>query len=162
MPIPKQTAVALLLLATILSQTACAVYKRYPMDMKRLDKVGYQSLNFYLLDAAHPYTRGWYMVRERTNGNAIEGFVSRMAEIEVLEVKAISSKHDAAMSRNDVLIYIEPDFAQKLSDTATVKIGKKEVVKIEVTEIDQARTFAPCLIGCNALLILAYLIDGNW
>lgn len=157
----KKTATASFLFAAIVL-SSCHIYQRYSMDMQRLDKVDSQSLNLYLLDAAHPYSRGWYVVSEHADGKGIEGFAIRMAEAEVLEVNHLRNRYDGAISRNDVLVYLDPDFATNLSDAAKVKLGKKEIVRIEVTEIDQVRSFAPCLLGCNAILFLAYLIGGNW
>jgi hypothetical protein len=154
--------ILLLLLAGffLLSQTACVYYQRYPIAKARLPKVNPEGLSVYILDAAHPLTRGWYMSEPKFEKNSISGFISKMAEVETLEASMLRDRSDAQQSRNDVLIYIKPQVALGLPDTATLSIQAAQLEKIEVCELNHVKTIGLPLISCVGFLGLIYLISG--
>lgn len=145
----------------LLSQTACAYYQRYPIAKSRLPKVNPEGLSVYILDASHPLTRGWYLSEPKFEKNSISGFISKMAEVETLEASMLRDRSDAQQSRNDVLIYLKPQFAQGLPDTATLSIQGSQLEKIEVCELNHVKTIGLPLISCVGFLGLIYLVSGT-
>lgn len=145
----------------LLSQTACAYYQRYPMAKSRLQKVNPDGLSVYLLDAAHPLTRGWYVSEPKFGKNSVSGFISKMAEVESLEAAVLRDRLDAQQSRNDILLYAKPQFALNLPDTATLTIQDIQLEKIEVCEMNHVKTIGLPMMGCTGTLLLVYLISGG-
>lgn len=154
---------SLLLLASLflLTQTACVHYNRYAMSKTRLQKIDPQGLSVYVVDAAHPLTRGWYLSEPKFTGNSVSGFISRMAEVETLEASMLRDRYDAQQSRNDILLYAKPQFALGLPDTATLTILNSQLEKVEVCELNHLKTFGRPLLGCTGIVLLAYLITGE-
>lgn len=143
------------------SQTACVYYQRYSMSKTRLQKINPEGLSIYVVDAAHPLTRGWYLSEPKFEKNSVSGFISRMAEVETLEASMLRDRSDAQQSRNDILLYAKPQFALGLPDTATLTIQNTNLEKIEVCELNHVRTIGMPLLGCTGALLLAYLISGG-
>jgi len=145
----------------LFSQTACVYYQRYSMSKSRLQKINPEGLSVYVLDAAHPFTRGWYLSEPKFEANSITGFISRMAEVETIEAALIRDRADAKQSRNDILLYAKPQFAMTLPDTATMTIQNVQLEKIEVCEMDHVKTIGRPLLGCTGVMLLVYLVSGN-
>ncbi len=157
---------ALLFLLTsffLLSQSSCVYYQRYSMPKSRLQKINPEGLSVYIIDAAHPLTRGWYVSEPKFEKSSITGFVSRMAEVEALEASMLRNRTDAQQSRNDILLYAKPKFALSLPDTATMTIQNSQFEKIEVCEMNHAKTIGLPLACCTGMGALAYFISwGVW
>ncbi len=151
----------LLLSFFLLSQSACVHYQRYAMSKSRLQKINPVGLSVYLVDAAHPLTRGWYVSEPKFEANSITGFISRMAEVETIEASLIRDRNDARQSRNDILLYAKPQFAMNLPDTATMTIQNAQLEKIEVCEMNHVKTIGMPLLGCTGILMLLYLISDE-
>ena len=145
----------------LMAFSSCIHYQRYSMAKSRLQKIDPESVSVYILDGAHPLTRGWYMSDPVFSQKSISGFISRMEEIEVLEVSTLRDRSDGQHSRNDILIYAKPQFALTLPDTATLTIYNTQLEKVEVCELDYMRTFGMPMMGCTGLLLLAYLVTGG-
>ncbi|MBC7773816.1 MAG: hypothetical protein H7246_00145 [Phycisphaerae bacterium] len=145
----------------LFSQTACVYYQRYSMSNSRLQKINPEGLSIYLVDAAHPLTRGWYLSEPRFEKNSVSGFISRMAEVEILEASMLRGRADAQQSKNDILLYAKPQFAIALPDTATLTIQNTNLEKVEVCELNHVRTIGMPLLGCTGGLLLVYLISGG-
>lgn len=131
------------------------------MSKSRLHKINPEGLSVYLVDAAHPLTRGWYLSDPKFENNSVSGFISRMAEVETLEASMLRDRSDAQQSRNDILLYAKPQFALGLPDTATMTIQDIQLEKIEVCELNHVRTIGMPLLGCTGLLLLVYLVSGG-
>ncbi|MDO8366621.1 MAG: hypothetical protein Q7T20_07495 [Saprospiraceae bacterium] len=131
------------------------------MSKSRLQKINPEGLTVYLVDAAHPLTRGWYLSDPKFENNRVSGFISRMAEVETLEASMLRDRSDAQQSRNDILLYAKPQFALGLPDTATMTIPDSQLEKIEVCELNHVRTIGMPLLGCTGLLLLVYLVSGS-
>lgn len=158
----NQTLLILLFSAFFLfAQTACVRYQRYGMPKSRLQKIDPSGLSIYLLDAAHPLTRGWYIAEPKFEKEGITGYISRMAEVETIEVSMLRGNYDAQMSRKDVLLYARPQFASSLPDTGTMTIQTVQLEKVEVCELNHARTFGIPMAGCTGILVLAYILTGE-
>jgi len=145
----------------LFAQTACVSYQRFGMPKSRLKKIDPTGLSIYLLDAAHPLTRGWYIAEPKFEKEGITGYISRMAEVETIEVSMLRGNRDAQMSRKDVLLYARPQFASSLPDTATMTILHAQLEKVEVCELNYAKTFGIPMVGCTGILVLAYIITGE-
>ncbi len=154
----------LLLLTSFLlfSQTACVYYQRYPMSESRLQKINPEGLSVYLVDAAHPLTRGWYVSEPKFEANSITGFISRMAEVETIEASLLRDRSDARKSRNDILLYAKPKFALNLPDTATMTISTIQLEKIQVCEMNHVKSIGLPLLGCTGTLMLVYLLSEGY
>ena len=160
----KTNHILLLLLFSALllfAQTACVRYQRYGMPKSRLQKIDPTGLSIYLLDAAHPMTRGWFIAEPKFEKEGVTGYISRLAEVETIEVSMLRGNHDAQMSRKDVLLYARPQFASSLPDTGTMTIQTTQLEKVEVCELNHARTFGLPMAGCTGILVLAYIISGE-
>lgn len=144
-----------------LSFNSCVRYKRYSMVSSRLEKVNPAGLSVYLLDAAHPLTRGWYLSEPKFEKKSVSGFLVRMAEVEVLEVVEIRNRRDGQLSKNDLLLYAKPELAAQWFDTATVVIPNKQLERVEVCEMDQMRSIGVPLLGCTAGISLIGLLWDN-
>ncbi len=145
----------------LFSQTACVQYQRYAMSKSRLQKINPVGLSVYLVDAAHPLTRGWYVSEPTFEANSITGFISRMAEVETIEAALLRDRSDAKQSRNDILLYAKPQFAMSLPDTATLTIQNVQLEKIEVCEMNHVKSIGMPLLGCTGVLLLVYLVSGS-
>ena len=142
----------------LITQSACVHYQRYSMAKSRLQKINPEGLSVYVVDVAHPLTRGWYLSEPKFEPNSISGFISRMAEVEILETSLLRSRSDAQQSRNDILLYAKAPYALSLPDTAHISIQHTQLEKIEVCELNHLRTIGVPLIGCTGVLALVYLI----
>jgi hypothetical protein len=146
----------------LLSQTGCSYYQRYSMPKARLQKINPEGLSVYLVDAAHPLTRGWYVSEPKFAENSISGFFSRMAEVETIEASLVRDRADARNSRNDILLYAKPQFAQGLPDTATMTVSNLQLEKIEVCEMNHVKTIGYPLIGCTGIIAVIFLLSEGF
>jgi len=154
-----------LILPTILFviiQSSCSFYQRYSMPKSRLQKINPEGLSVYLVDAAHPLTRGWYVAEPKFTENNITGFISRMAEIETIEASLLRDRADARNSRNDILLYAKPQFALGLPDTATMTISNLQLEKIEVCEMNHVKTIGCPLLGCAGIIAVIFFISEGF
>jgi hypothetical protein len=151
--------ILLLLGLFLFSQTGCSYYQRYSMSKSRLQKINPEGLSVYLVDAAHPLTRGWYVAEPKFSENNISGFISRMAEVETIEASLLRDRSDARNSRNDILLYAKPQFALGLPDTATMTISNLQLEKIEVCEMNHVKTIGYPLLGCTGIIAVIFLLS---
>lgn len=150
-----------LLLLFLCAQTSCSYYQRYAMSKTRLERINPEGLSVYLVDAAHPLTRSWYIADVKFEGDRVTGYLSRMAEVETLEMSMLRNRLDAQQSKNDILLYAKPQFALTLPDTATMTISNSQLEKVEVCEMNHVKTIGRPLMGCTGIFLLAYLISGE-
>jgi hypothetical protein len=149
-----------LLTALLVATQGCAFYQRYPMPEYRLAKIQTEGLSFYLIDPAHQKTRVWYLSDCRVEAAAVTGFVSRLSETEATEVMYFGSRPQARGRKNDVLIFVKPQFAHGLPDTATLRIPNEQLEKIEVYELNYSKSIGIPLATLTGLTALLYFI-GN-
>lgn len=149
----------LFIICIVTLATSCVTYKRYPLPQSRLKVVDNTALKYYLLDAAHPSSTGWYMSDVRIDSTKIECYLSKLTKEETKEIFAISSRRDARWSKNDVLFYAKPVFASAISDSLTATINLRDLERIEVYEINQMRTLGTPLITIAGLTYFLFLID---
>lgn len=142
-------------------QSSCAHYQRYSMSKSRLEKINPEKLSIYLLDAGHPNTRGWYVQQASFEKDWVNGTIIRMSELETLEAATLRDRQDASESRNDVLLYLDTDYAAKLPDTSSLKIPGSKLQKVEVCELNINKTIAVPMIGCTGVLLGIYLLTGE-
>jgi hypothetical protein len=128
--------------------TGCIFYQRYPMAKSRLTKIDKTNLTFYLLDAARPTSRVWYVSEADFQKNEMIGFLIRLNELEAHEVATVQGRHDARYSKNDVLMYVKPKHALALADTMTLTIPYDQLEKIEVYEVNHGKSLGITLLSC--------------
>lgn len=143
----------LLLTLLIVFLGSCAFYQRYRMPTDRILYLQDSNLNHYLINPAHPSSEVWYMSRCEISNDEIKCHITKMNEVEAFNLVNISGRVDAAMSRNDVLYYAYPEFAATLPETGTITLPVKQMEKIEVYELNQAKTY-----GAPILTILGFLL----
>jgi hypothetical protein len=139
----------------------CAFYQRYPMPEGRLAKIKTDDLSFYLVDAAHPKTKVWHLSDCRVEPTAVTGFVSRLSEVEASEATYFGSRPEARGRKNDVLIFVKPQFVFSLPDTATMRIPNEQLEKIEVYELNYSKSIGLPLATLTGLLTLLYFITNE-
>ncbi len=141
--------------------TGCVYYQRYPMPKSRLSKVEKESLSFYLIDAAHPMTRAWYVSEVRFQPGQMQGFLSKLSAAEALEVSVIRNRRDARDSRNEVLIYASPRLAMALGDTLTTAIRYENIERVEVHEPNFGKSIGISMIGVvGGVLVLTSALSN--
>jgi hypothetical protein len=151
---PLFAALALLFLFLL---TDCTFYQRYPMAKSRLPKIEKSRLTFYLLDAAHPRSRVWYISEAEFQDDKITGFLVKLEEFEAEEVATVSNNRDAKMSRDEVLLFAKPRFAMTLRDTITTTITHDQLEKIEVYEVNHGKSVA---ISAFAIIVPLVFFSG--
>ncbi|MCW5920975.1 MAG: hypothetical protein KIS77_01430 [Saprospiraceae bacterium] len=134
------------LLASLVFLSGCIFYQRYPMAKSRLAKIEKSELTFYILDAARPASRVWYVSEADFRDDSMTGFLIRLDELEAQEVATIRGRQDARYSKDDVLIYVKPKFAIALGDTITTTIAYEQLEKIEVHEVNHSKSVAISLL----------------
>ena len=142
-----------LLLLIGFTQTACVYYQRYPLPKSRMKKVDLEQMDFYLLDAAHPTKRCWYVSERIMRDTFMDCFVARLTEDEAEQVFTIRSRRDASTSRNEVLFFLKPRMAMGLADTATIRLGYSHLQKVEVYEPNHARSILNSVIGVSSFFL---------
>lgn len=131
----------------LLVLSGCIFYQRYPLAKSRLTKIEKQQLTFYLLDAARPRSRVWYVSEAEFQEDSMRGFLIRLDESEAEEVATVDNRRDARSSKNEVLMYAQPRFALALADTALVTITYDQLEKIEVYEVNHEKSLTLSLLG---------------
>lgn len=158
---PHRRPLAWLLLFLFVSfQAACIYYHRYPLSKERLPKINAQNLSFYLMDASRPASRAWYVSSYSFGQQSMNCFLAKISEAEALEVNVTRNNADARNSRDQVLLYMKPQFAIGLGDTATLTIPYEQLEKIEVYEVDYGKTIGIILldaVGAFAAITLIAL-----
>jgi hypothetical protein len=152
---PK-TLLFLLLAALASLLVSCSHYQRYSMAKSRLQKITPTGMAVYLIDASHPYTRGWYLSEAQFGSDQVRGYVRKMEEKETLEISMLRSQYDAQQSRNDILLFLKPQFADKMPDSTFMSIPHPQLERVEVCEMNHVKTFGVPLIGCTGLSLLLY------
>lgn len=156
---PQSRLLAWLLLLVVLSwQTSCSYYQRYPMSKARMPKIDTQGLTFYLLDAAHPLSKVWYISDYSISEKSMSAFLVRLSETEAMQVTTVSSNRDARASKNEVLLFAKPQYALGLPDTLTTQIDFDQLEKIEVHEVNYGKTLAFNLLGYVGIGLLFSII----
>lgn len=157
----KKAFLLLFLACGMLLTAGCVYYQRYPMPKSRLSKVDKENLSFYLIDAAHPMTRSWYVSEIRFQPGQMHGFLSKLTAAEALEVSAIRNRRDARNSRNEVLIYASPRLAMGMSDTLTTTIPYENIERVEVHEPNFGKSIGVSMIGVvGVVFVLAAAMSG--
>lgn len=148
-----------LFFAVLMLVSGCVFYQRYPLAKSRLPKIDKQQLTFYLLDAARPYSRVWYISEAEFQNDKVNGFLIRLDETEAHEIATVSNKRDAKSSKNEVLMYANPRYALTLADTVTVTIAYDQLEKIEVYEVNHGKSIAVSLLV--ALMPMTFLAAAS-
>ena len=136
---------------------SCTKYQRYVLPKSKLMNIDKDFLTYYLVDAAHPLTRVWYMSECKLTEKEIACHLTKLTELEAYEVYKIQSNKDARWSKNDVLFYADPRFATTIPDSTSMSITTDQLIKIEVYELNHVRTFGTPLITFAGVLSLLYL-----
>ena len=137
----------LLLLIVMSWQASCVQYQRYPMSKARLPRIDTRGLSFYLIDAAHPLSRVWYITDYSISEKSMSAFLVRLSETESLQITTVNSNRDARASKNEVLLFAKPRYALGLPDTLTTRIDFDQLEKIEVHEVNYGKTLAFNFLG---------------
>ena len=135
-----------LLLIQVFLLSGCVFYQRYPMAKSRLTKISRFDLTYYVLDAARPQSRVWYVAEAEFKEDRMTGFLVRVSEPEAQDIATVSGKRDAKYSKNDVLMFAKPKYALTLADTATVTMTYDQLEKIEVYEVNHGKSIAISLL----------------
>ena len=135
-----------LFLALLLLLQSCIFYQRYPMAKSRLPRIDRSNLVFYVLDAARPESRVWYVSEAEFQQDQMRGFLVRVGEDEAREVATIRNNRDAKQSRDEVLLYAKPRYALALGDTINTTIAYDQLEKIEVHEVNAGKSVALSLL----------------
>lgn len=131
----KHTVLLTCLLLILLSCfCSCLNYQRYLMPVQRLQNVPVESASVYVIDAAHPLTKVWYVAEAEVKKDKLGGFLTRLTDVDALEVSIMRNTRDAKNSRNDMLIYVNPRLIMGFSDTLTTYIPLTQIERIEVHE----------------------------
>ncbi|GAB4495004.1 MAG: hypothetical protein OHK0019_22870 [Saprospiraceae bacterium] len=149
------------LLLPVFLLSSCIFYQRYPMAKSRLTKIGRYQLTFYVLDASRPSTHVWYVSEADFQDDKMVGVLVRLDEVEAEEVATVTGRRDARLSKDEVLMYVKPQFTIALSDSATVTLNYDQLEKIEVYEVNHTRTlFLSLLAGLMPILLLGGISGG--
>ena len=119
-------------------------------------------MTYYLVDAAHPLSRVWYMSECQVKDREVLCFLTKMTEMEAREVTHIDNRRDARWSKDDVLFYANPKFAATLGDTSTLTIQLDQLDKIEVYELNHVKTFGTPLLSILGFLIVIYILSEGF
>lgn len=142
---------AILLAACLFS--GCVFYQRYPLAPGRFTKIDKSHLSFYLLDAAHPRTRAWYLSETDFRQDRVTAFLTKMDEPDAAEAFVVHNRRDARFSRDEVLLFARPRFVMALADTITLTIPYAELEKVEVYEVNAGKS-----VGVSLLTILTPIV----
>ncbi len=148
----------LLLLIVMSWQASCAYYQRYPMSKARMPKIDTRGLTFYLIDAAHPLSKVWYITDYTISEKSMSAFIVRMSETEATQVSTVRNNRDARASKNEVLLFAKPQYALSLPDTLTTRIDFEQLEKIEVHEINYGKTLAFNFLGYIGVSLIISVI----
>ena len=140
---------------------ACTTYQRYQLPSARLSKINETHLSYYLVDAAHPLSRVWYMSSSKVQDTAVTCYITKMTTFEAAEVTTIQNRKDARWSKNDVLFYADPAFAASLKDTLTLTIPVAKFEKIEVYELNHIKSIGAPMLGVVGLFVVLFIISGG-
>ena len=141
--------------------SACTTYQRYKLPANRILKIQNTDLTYYVVDAANPISRAWYVSDCQINETGIEGYLTKMEPESAKEIYIVQSRRDSRWSKNDVLFYADPRLANTLPDSGLVNIPVGKMAKIEVYELNHAKTFGTPLLSVTGFLALLYLISGT-
>ena len=146
-------------------QAGCLQYQRYPLSKARMPKIDTQDLTFYLVDAAHPLSRIWYVSSYDIGEKSMTASLVVLSEAESSQVMLVRNNHEARDKKNEVLLYALPQYANNLADTITTQIDFNQLEKIEVYEVNFGKTLAlsiPALVGAGLVLtIIALAAKGS-
>ncbi len=146
----------------LLGLSSCAHYERYGLAKSRMQKLNSSGVSVYLVDAAHPLTRGWFLSEPVFDARSVKARITRMSEVETMEMSLIRDRYDARQSRNDILLFAKPQFAESLPDTTSIVIQDHQLEKIEVCELNHLRTYGAPLLGCTGMVFLLYLVTQGY
>lgn len=147
-----------LLLVFLFQQSGCLYYQRYPLAKSRLAKIPLENLSFYVIDSAHPLTKMWYVSDFKFEPKVMHCHLTKMAEVEAMEISMVRNRQDAKNSRNEVLLFAKPQFAMTLADTATMTINYEQFDKIEVYEINHGKTVGVVLASVGVAFLAISLV----
>jgi hypothetical protein len=139
--------------------SSCLYYQRYAMPKARLEKIGTEPFSYYIVDAAHPLTKAWYVAEAKIQKDEISGFISRLSETEALDVGIIRNRLDAKNSRNDVLVFVSPRLAMGLSDNVQASIPIAQIERVEVHEPNFGRSIGSMVLGGGGALFLIGMLS---
>jgi len=121
-------------------QSSCLHYQRYALPKVRMPKINTRHLSFYLVDAAHPLTRIWYISSYLISEKSMAASLIRLSEAESSQVMLVRNGQEARSKKNDVLLYAKPAYVLNLADTLTTLIEFNQLEKIEVYEVNFGNT----------------------
>jgi hypothetical protein len=124
------------------------------MAKSRLTRINRENLTFYILDAAQPGLRVWYVSKARFQRDQMHCHIERVEAAEAEEIATLRGRRDARESKNEVLLYANSSLALTLSDTASVSIDYSEVDRVEVHEVNQSKSIAYSLLCFFGLVFL--------
>ncbi len=146
-------------------QAGCVQYQRYPLSKARMPKIDTRDLTFYLVDAAHPLSKVWYVSSYEIGEKSMTAFLTRMSAAESSQVSIVRNNRDARDKKNEVLLFAQPKYASGLADTLTTRIDFDQLEKIEVYEANFGKTMilsVPAIVGAGlALTIIAVAAKGS-
>ncbi len=155
----------LLFLIVLGWQAGCVYYQRYPMTKARMPKIDTRDLSFYLVDAAHPLSRVWYVTNYDISEKSMSAFIVRLSAAEAEQVSLVLNRREARAKKNEVLLFARPQYALDLPDTLTTRIDFNQLEKIEVYEVNYGKTLALnffSYIGISAAIsIIALAAKGS-
>ncbi len=136
-------------------QSSCVYYQRYPLITSRLTKIKTEGLSFYLLDEANPRSRGWYISSYKFQENSMDCYITKMTESETKEVMVVRGRRNAKASKDEVLLFGDPQFTFSMQDTGLIHIPFDRLNKVEVYEANQGKTLTTS-VGSLAILVLLF------
>ncbi|MEI6408138.1 MAG: hypothetical protein WCR52_02035 [Bacteroidota bacterium] len=148
----------LLLLIFSLQQVSCVYYQRYPMAKSRLNKIDTKYLTFFLIDNAHPLTKAWEVKSYDIDEKSMFCAMSALSEKDAHDVVTVRNNADARASKNEVLLFLKPEFAKTLTDTGSTTVHFDQIDRIEVYETNFGKTIAVFSMGYLAIGLTAAVI----
>lgn len=128
------------------------------MSKARMPKIDTRGLTFYVIDAAHPLSKVWYLTDYNISEKSMSAFMVRLSETEAMQVSTVRNNRDARASKNEVLLFAKPQYAMTLGDTLTTRIDFEQLEKIEVYEINYGKTLAFNSLGYVGIVMLISII----
>jgi hypothetical protein len=151
--------VIFLLLLISIQQMSCVFYQRYPMAKSRLNKIDTQYLTFFLVDNAHPLTKAWELISYDINDKSMFCTMSALSEKDAHDVVTVRNNSDARASKNEVLLFLKPEFAKTLpKDTGSMTVLLDQIDRIEVYETNFGKTIAAFSLSYLAVGLTAVVI----
>jgi hypothetical protein len=112
---PKYLLILLAFALQLLS--ACKFYQLSPISIHRIQKLGKQKLDFYLVDGGNTLSNVWLMKHPSFKKKGITCTLTKLTPATAKNVVWLQSKKDAFDSKKNVYLYVNTEFAATLSPT---------------------------------------------